>query len=90
MSIVRNRGDLSGGHKECPVLSSNRDIFEFLLSLCQCVGAGWEGVSRSGDRPFVLDGLSFFGGKLAFGGYFVTLQLLVVQCTCLVASFFDK
>jgi hypothetical protein len=39
--IARNRGDLSGGHKECPVLSSKSDVFEFLLSLCQCVSVQW-------------------------------------------------
>jgi hypothetical protein len=28
-------------------------------------------VARSGDRPVVLDGLSFFGEKLAFGSHFL-------------------
>jgi hypothetical protein len=62
LSIGRKRGDLAGGHKECPVLSSKRDIFEFLLFLCQYVGGGREGIVE-------WDGLSFFGGKLAFGGH---------------------
>jgi hypothetical protein len=30
--------------KKCPILSGKSDIFEFFVSLCQCVGAGGRGL----------------------------------------------